>query len=65
VQVIDAICINISETDQAIAAVMVTVDAMRCMTRAKRITRSSAILHRRLCHYDPVCKRLALACVSV
>jgi hypothetical protein len=43
VQVIDAICINISETDQAIAAVMVTVDAMRCTTRAKRITRSSAI----------------------
>jgi hypothetical protein len=32
---IDAICINFSEIVQAIAAVMVTVAATQCMTRAK------------------------------
>jgi hypothetical protein len=39
VQVIDAICINISKTDQAIAAVMVTFGVVRCMTRASRNAR--------------------------
>jgi hypothetical protein len=33
-QVFDAICINISDNDQEIAAVMVTVGATQCMTRA-------------------------------
>jgi hypothetical protein len=32
----DAICINISKIYQEIAAVMVTVRATQCMTRAKR-----------------------------
>jgi hypothetical protein len=35
VQVFDAICINISEIVQAIAAMMVTVGAPQCTTRAK------------------------------
>jgi hypothetical protein len=32
--VVEGICINISENDQEIAAVMVTVGATQCMTRA-------------------------------
>jgi hypothetical protein len=33
--VFDAICINVSETDQANVAVMVTLGAPQCMNRAK------------------------------
>jgi hypothetical protein len=46
VQVVDAICINISENDQEIAALMVTVDATQCMTRAKRKKNEAAAVRR-------------------
>jgi hypothetical protein len=48
-----AICINICEIYQGIAAVMVTVRGTQCMTRAKRKKNTvTAIWPLRLCHYD-------------
>jgi hypothetical protein len=50
---VDAICINIYENDQEIAAVMVTAGATQCMTRAKRKKNEAAgIRSLRLCQYD-------------
>jgi hypothetical protein len=52
-QVFGAICINISENDQDIAVVMVTVGATQCMTRAKRKRNAAAAIWLPwLCQYD-------------
>jgi hypothetical protein len=49
--VFDTICINFSKIDQAVAAVMVTVGATQCMSRANSERTHGGNPAGGLCHY--------------